>query len=457
MKYLNFILLFCIPMLTFSNINNEAQERFLINNFSISKNNEEKLRSSLDLFYFYKENLNDLNKAKPYLYEAQSISNKSKLGPEFEIELLRAFGWKFFEEKNYIDAFSNFDKAVRQAFSKDIDSSYIKAKLDLAELYTKIRNYYVAEITLNECLVFFYKNQKYLDIGKTYSKKSQLAIFRREYNNSQYFSTKAINYFKELNEIRLLINEYNNLGYTFQMEKNYDSSLKYYKIAQELALKNELEQDFPFIAGNISYIMFQKGDIENAYNPMYFDYINSLKQNDYGSATNSLIYLAKINIIRGKIDSARLQLDIAWQSVQNLQSIPTYYDYFETRSELMNRQNKSDSAYYYIKLSVKYMDSFRVEGNKLNAKMALFNHKVDLEMAKNEIEEKSAELKTLMRILILPISLILLFALYSFIYANMSKKRIQNLTDRAQIKDQKIEELENQLMLEKLKNEINKK
>ena len=103
------------------------------------------------------------------------------------------------------------------------------------------------------------------------------------------------------------------------------------------------------------------------------------------------------------------------------------------------------------------MDSFRVEGNKLNAKMALFNHKVDLEMAKNEIEEKSAELKTLMRILILPISLILLFALYSFIYANMSKKRIQNLTDRAQIKDQKIEELENQLMLEKLKNEINKK
>ena len=42
----------------------------------------------------------------------------------------------------------------------------------------------------------------------------------------------------------------------------------------------------------------------------------------------------------------------------------------------MNRQNKSDSAYYYIKLSVKYMDSFRVEGNKLNAKMALFNIKL---------------------------------------------------------------------------------
>lgn len=35
MKYLNFILLFCIPLLTFSNINNEAQERFLINTYWI--------------------------------------------------------------------------------------------------------------------------------------------------------------------------------------------------------------------------------------------------------------------------------------------------------------------------------------------------------------------------------------------------------------------------------------
>lgn len=455
MKYLITIVILLNSLIAFSD--NSVQEKFLLEQFNTAQKPEDKIKFSLDLFYFYKENLNEIDKAKLYLYETQSIINKSKVKPEYEAELLRAFGWKHFFEKDYINAFSYFDKSAKLSFEENIDSSYINSKIDLAELYTVIRNYYVAELTLNQCLAYYYKNQKLLDIGKIYSKKSQLSIFRREYTYSQYFSHRAIEQFSKLNENRLLINEYNNLGYTFQLQKKYDSSLHYYKIAQNLALKNNLEKDFPYITGNIAYIMFQLGLVEEAYEPMRFDYLNSLKQNDWGSATNSLIFMAKINVNRNKLDSAKIQLDQSWPMLKEIQSLPSFYDYFETRSELMIKLNQKDSAYAYIKLSLNYMDSFRIQGNRLNAKMALFNHKVDLEMAKNEIDLATKKLNKITKILLIPFSIIFILAGYSFYSVYKTKKKIQVLVERGISKDQKIEELEKELLIEKLKNEINRK
>ena len=101
---------------------NENLEKYFLSQFSLAKDDDEKIRWALKLFYYYKDDEFDLTKAKPYLFESQMILNKGSVSPAYEADFLRAQAWMYMDELEYPIAYDHFYKSTLIAEANKIDT-----------------------------------------------------------------------------------------------------------------------------------------------------------------------------------------------------------------------------------------------------------------------------------------------------------------------------------------------
>jgi hypothetical protein len=193
------------------------------------------------------------------------------------------------------------------------------------------------------------------------------------------------------------MSRYNTIGLCWQKMKKYDSAFFYYNMA--MALANETRNGIwqSIIGGNMGQIYFLQKKYALAKPLLQRDYQESKTFGETTSAANSLQWVARINLMEGKKDSALIQIRQAIEMLQPFPFTDSYANYYENlcyaAADIYRAFGKSDSVYKYSELYNKIHDSIdrAVANSRLEISMIKLDNLKNALTIKNLHKEKEAE------------------------------------------------------------------
>ena len=147
----------------------------------------------------------------------------------------------------------------------------------------------------------------------------------RDYERGMYYIRRAIENEKDTShEARVnTMSRWNTIALCWQKIGNYDSAFHYYDIAMQMANALNFEVWKGIISGNKGQTYFLQKKYDIAKPLLEFDYRTSKQYGEIASAANSLQWVARINLLQGKKDSALLQVKEALRHAAT--TTPTNY------------------------------------------------------------------------------------------------------------------------------------
>jgi tetratricopeptide (TPR) repeat protein len=176
----------------------------------------------------------------------------------------------------------------------------------------------------------------------------------RDYDKSIYYIRRAIENEKDTShEARVnTMSRWNTVALCWQKIGNYDSAFHYYDVAMQMANALNFEVWKGIISGNKGQVYFLQKKYDIAKPLLEFDYRTSKQYGEIASAGNSLQWVARINLLQGKKDSALLQVREALHMVKQQPQQTTSYlqNVYYTTADVYRALGNSDSFYHYSQL-----------------------------------------------------------------------------------------------------------
>ena len=220
----------------------------------------------------------------------------------------------------------------------------------------------------------------------------------RDYDRSIYYLRRAIENEKDTShEARVnTMSRWNTVALCWQKMGSYDSAFHYYDVAMQMANALNFEVWKGIISGNKGQVYFLQKKYHIAKRLLEFDYRTSKQYGEIASAANSLQWVARINLLQGKKDSALLQVKEALHMVQQQpQHTSTSYlqNVYYATADVYRALGNSDSFYHYSQLYSYLHDS--TERAVANSRLEIARLKLDNQSNVSEIralqKEKDAE------------------------------------------------------------------
>jgi tetratricopeptide (TPR) repeat protein len=217
----------------------------------------------------------------------------------------------------------------------------------------------------------------------------------RDNEKSIYYTKKAIAgdpdtsfSAREANMKRL-----NTIALCWKRIENYDSAFFYFEDAMQNAKKLGDRIWQSIIRGNQGQIYFAQQKYELAKPALESDYRFSNSYGEFGSASNSLQWVARINLLEGKKDSALAQVREALQ-LERRDPNPNYLQniYYST-AEVYRAIGNNDSSYKYSQLYSHVHDSIEraVADSRLESAQIRLTNLQNALTIKNLYKAKEAE------------------------------------------------------------------
>ena len=191
----------------------------------------------------------------------------------------------------------------------------------------------------------------------------EILFHAREYDKSIYYTRMAIDSLRRWQGSLewLLLRAWNTLGQGYQKTGKLDSALICYQISSGLASKVKDTVWLGIDAGFIGQVYFLRGQYDKAKPLFEYDYsINKSVDNNIAGYT--LHWLGRIDLIKGKTDSAVLKLREAVQFLQRptpylLQNRPYLEAAYYAMADAYRSTGNPDSFHYYFGLYLRLHDS----------------------------------------------------------------------------------------------------
>lgn len=189
------------------------------------------------------------------------------------------------------------------------------------------------------------------------------------------------------------MSQYNTIGLCWKRIGNYDSAFFYFDKAMQLAtlLNEKIWQSI--ISGNEGQVYFSQQKYAFAKPLLQYDYQYSKNYGEFGSAANSLQWVARINLIEGKKDSALRQVKEAMQLLQKDFNPNYLQNICYAAADAYRAFGNYDSVYKYSQLYNHLHDS--IERTVADSRLEIARIRLDdLQNAlaiKNLNKEKEAE------------------------------------------------------------------
>ena len=221
----------------------------------------------------------------------------------------------------------------------------------------------------------------------------------RDYEKSIYYSRLAIEKQQDTSLFtkNMTLSRWNTIALCWQKLGIYDSAFFYFNLAMKMAdeTKNDIWKSI--IAGNIGQVYFLQKKYKLAKPLLESDYRVSKAFGELSSAGNSLQWVARINLVEGKKDSALMQVREALQLVQKMVNTASYYYYYGNvcyaTADVYRAIGNYDSADKYSQLYNSVHDS--LERSAASGRLEIARIKLDnIQNAltiKNLHKEKEAE------------------------------------------------------------------
>jgi tetratricopeptide (TPR) repeat protein/DNA-binding CsgD family transcriptional regulator len=215
----------------------------------------------------------------------------------------------------------------------------------------------------------------------------------RDYERGMYYIRKAIENEKDTSHDARVntMSRWNTIALCWQKIGNYDSAFHYYDIAMQKANALNFEVWKGIISGNKGQTYFLQKKYDIAKPLLEFDYRTSKQYGEIASAANSLQWVARINLLQGKKDSALLQVKEALRMLQQQPRPITNYlqNVYYATADVYRVLGNSDSFYHYSQLYSNLHDS--IERAVANSRLKISRLRLDNQSNVFEIRELQKE------------------------------------------------------------------
>ncbi len=241
--------------------------------------------------------------------------------------------------------------ALQQAY--EINDEYLIAHVSW--YYGEVMYYCgVIEPAVMYCLnaVEIFDKKKMTSQGYKYQLLGEILYRTREYEKSIYYTRHTIDNETDtsVSGKAIVMSRWNTIALCWQKMGIYDSAFYYYDRAMQLANALNFEVWKGIISGNKGQIYFLQKKYDIARPLLEFDYRTSKHRKEVASAANSLQWVARINLLQGKKDSALLQVKEAMKMLQEYPEPNYLQNLYYTAAEVYRATGNNDSFYRYSKL-----------------------------------------------------------------------------------------------------------
>ena len=225
----------------------------------------------------------------------------------------------------------------------------------------------------------------------------ELFYLTRDLDKGIYYIRRSIKNEKDTSRNARIntMSRWNTIGLCWRKIGNYDSAFHYYDVAMQMANALNSEVWKGIISGNKGYTYFLQKKYDIAKPLLEFDYSTSKQHDEIANAAHALQLIARINLMRGKKDSALLQVKEALRMIQQQpQPLPYYLqDVYYATADVYRVLGNSDSFYHYSQLYNNLHDS--IERSVTNSRLEIARLRLDNQSNVSEIrdlqKEKDAE------------------------------------------------------------------
>src|SRR5688572_1933566 len=279
---------------------------------------------------------------------------------------------------------------------------------------------------------------------------SDLLYRARDYEKAIYYTKKSIDEMPDTLRMKSkIMSNQNTIALCWQRMGKYDSAFFYYDIAMRMARELKDSAWISIISGNLGQIYFAQQNYPVAKQLLEYDYYQSKKFGELASAANSLQWVARIDLIQGKKDSALYRLREALRLLDPRSSSNYRENVYYATADVYKAIGNYDSAFKYAQLYNQEHES--IERTVANSRLEIASIKLDnlqhVEALKNFQREKDAE-KMKRNFFIAAIFLLTIIAL---LYVNRLRLKLhhreQLAAERQKIAEAEIASAKEQLQL----------
>lgn len=262
-----------------------------------------------------------------------------------------------------------------------------------------------------------------------------------QYDTAIVFMKKNIAPFQKSKDTLSLLKLYNDIGFTFYLNNQFDSAIVYYnKVIKNSSAKEKYKALVGLSTGNLGAIYFAKGEYEKALINFKIDANLSKERNitSYYNAMNAIgesyYFMAKYKEAEDTL--AKLLTLMQKETITNLKT-------YKLLADIYNKTNENAKSVQYLRKYIVLKDSLQNSKTPIESvSKELFDAKIsgikkDLELARSKT--KSEEFKN--RVYLILVGVFLVLIIISIVYF---KNR--------QAKNNQIHQLEKSLVSTELKN-----
>lgn len=269
--------------------------------------------------------------------------------------------------------------------------------------------------------------EKFFNIYNRYRVLADLFYTTREYENSIRFARKYLQ--GPYDSLTLTQHKivYNIIGLCYRKMGVQDSAIFYFDKASAAATA-ETNRQFGNLwitipGGNKAQVYFQQKRYEEAKLLFWADYYECLKNKIVYDAANNLQWLAKIDLVNNKPDSALYKARDALNMLRREPQTNYLINVYETLTDIYRRRNNTDSAARYNELYTLLRDS--VELMAARSQTRIVKLRLDDERNRNALNtlEKEKQNEKLKRNAFIVVVLLLSALAYLFYKRKQQKQK----------------------------------
>jgi two-component system NtrC family sensor kinase len=264
-----------------------------------------------------------------------------------------------------------------------------------------------------------------IGVATAYTYMSEAYISQQNHNNAKLYLRRAIDIFKEENDSTRLASALHNLGFEYYRTQQYDSALILFANSAAVYHKLHYETGIAYCIGNSGLVYSKLNKLDKAEKRLLKAIGMLEKHDDARAVADFTIEYAHVQQRKGKItdaiQSAHKSLSIA--SRNNITELKRDAAY--RLSKIYEQIYRYDSAFHYLLVYYTYSDSIRnIESIQKTADLRT-EFEVAQKQAEVDILEKN---KSMQRIIIVSLGVIILLAAGFIVMIYISLKRNRRLT-----------------------------
>lgn len=276
-----------------------------------------------------------------------------------------------------------------------------------------------------------------------------------QYDSTIYYLKKVVknSLTKKNKDYNLIGRTYNNIGYTYYLNNQLDSSETYYlKVTTDDNIKNNHSAIYGLCVGNLGQIYFIKKDYRQALINLKID-AELTKETIWESHNNAILRIADCYYMMHQYNKSKVIMDDFFNKEKHTSE--SLLEAYKLIGKIYNKLNNNKKSAFFLRKYIHLKDSL-IQYDKPNKDIikALSKSRVnlikkDLILAKNNVDLMDAELRIAKnkvksenlknRIYIILLGLILFIILITFIHFKSREK-----------KNKEIQHLENELISSEL-------